>query len=307
MAPALPPEPAHPDELTRAFQLLFQHLGGLEHATRVAGALELVEQGQLDPQGVFVHREGRQLTGVLLCLPLPGGMGLVWPPQVALGPDPKQREDHLLRHGCAWLRGQGVKVAQALLAAEDVSLGEPLLRHGFCHVTHLWYLRHDLSIPLDWLTTPSRLHFATYAEADPALFRRILLHTYEDTLDCPEVNGLRTIEEIIRGHQSQGQYDPRRWWLALAAGKPIGVLIATDLPEAGGWDLSYLGVVPEARRQGFGREMLLQVLCEARAAHAARVSLCVDGRNGPARRLYRAAGFEPFDRREVLLALWPQT
>jgi ribosomal protein S18 acetylase RimI-like enzyme len=305
MPPIRSPKPARPDEIRAAFRLLFQHLSSDECAARVCAALELLQQGKLDRQGIFVLHEEEGLAGVQLCLPLAGAMGLVWPPQARAGSQQRHHEDRLLQAGCAWLRRQGIKLAQALLSPDEVPQGEPLLRQGFLQVTHLWYLRHDLTLPLPYLDAPARLQFRSYAEIDPFLFQQVLQRTYEHTLDCPEINGLRTMDEVVRGHQAQGRHDPRCWWLASCASRPVGVLITTDLPDANSWDLSYLGVVPEARRRGFGREMVLQALCEARAAGTGRIGLCVDGRNRPAWDLYRALGFEPYDRREVLLALWP--
>jgi ribosomal protein S18 acetylase RimI-like enzyme len=76
------------------------------------------------------------------------------------------------------------------------------------------------------------------------------------------------------------------------------------LPERGDWEVAYMGVVPEARRQGFGREILLKALFEARAAGVPRLTLSVDSRNQPAWNLYRSLGFEPFDRRAVYLLVW---
>ena len=69
------------------------------------------------------------------------------------------------------------------------------------------------------------------------------------------MNGVRTIGEIIGRAQQPGSVtSPQRWWLALDAGRPVGVLLLAEMPDVQGWDLSYLGVVPEARRQGFGRQ-----------------------------------------------------
>jgi ribosomal protein S18 acetylase RimI-like enzyme len=112
------------------------------------------------------------------------------------------------------------------------------------------------------------------------------------------------VAEVIEGHRAQGTYDPDRWWLARAGGEPVGVVIVVELPESGAWEIAYMGVVPEARRRGFGRELLLKVLWEARAADVLRVTLSVDVRNVPAWELYRGVGFEPFDRRAVYLAVW---
>jgi ribosomal protein S18 acetylase RimI-like enzyme len=65
-----------------------------------------------------------------------------------------------------------------------------------------------------------------------------------------------------------------------------------------------MGVVPEARRQGVGRELLHRALDAARRARAARLMLSVDERNTPARELYLRLGFRGYDRRAVLLAVW---
>jgi ribosomal protein S18 acetylase RimI-like enzyme len=154
------------------------------------------------------------------------------------------------------------------------------------------------------LVETSRLEFRTFAEVEQNLFQQTLLRSYEDSLDCPEVSGVRTIEEVLAGHQAQGRFDPWRWWLASRLGEAVGVIITSPQPDTGDWDLSYLGVVPQARQQGFGREMLSHVLVEARAAGAIQMVLSVDGRNTPARHLYRSMGFETQDRREVLLAIW---
>jgi ribosomal protein S18 acetylase RimI-like enzyme len=211
-------------------------------------------------------------------------------------------EDALLRHANTWLHQRGVKLAQTLLAPEESFLAEPLLRSGFMAVTRLWYMRHNLNLPVNYLNAPARLDYQTY-DGD-ALFCQTVLRTYEGTLDCPEVNGIRSIEEVLEGHRSQGKFDPEHWWLVRDPGGSVGVLMMTEMPESGDWEVSYMGVVPEARRRGFGREILLHALCEARAADAPAVTLSVDARNQPAWNLYRSLGFEAYDQRVVYLAFF---
>ena len=305
MASQLSPRQAQPSDWSEAFALLFQQVEAEQQPLRIANAIQLIERGELNPEGTFVLPEEGRLSGVLLCLIVPGSTALVWPPQVFQDEHRHQREDLLLRHALAWLRGRGVKLAQTLLHPEDLAQGQSLLRNGFCHISHLLYLRHDLHFAPASLGLSTHLDFLTFADVDRSLFEKVLDRTYEDSLDCPEINGVRAIEEVIAGHQAQGGHDPQYWWVARANGRPVGVALTTALAETDDWDLSYLGIVPEARRQGFGREVLLHVLVEARAAAVHHVSLCVDGRNEPARRLYQGLGFEVFDRREVFLALWP--
>lgn len=299
------PRQARPDEWPRAFELLFGFLDPDEASLRIENALRLIDQREVDPAGLIVLDEGNRLTGMLLCQPVGGATALVWPPRVLLQGPCREREDRLIRHACAWMQERGVKLAQCLLAPSELSLGEPLLRHDFRHICHLWYLRHDLQQVSLARAESSRLEFRTFAEVGPDHFQEVLFLSYEDSLDCPEVTGVRTMAEVLAGHQAQGRFDAQRWWLASCEGTPIGAIITSPQAETGDWDLSYLGVVPLARRQGFGREMLHHVLEEARAAGAVQMTLSVDGRNTPAQQLYRLAGFETNERREVLLAIWP--
>jgi ribosomal protein S18 acetylase RimI-like enzyme len=296
--------PARPQELEAALRLIFRHTEGAEREHRVANAVDMVHQGELEAAGVVVARDRRGLRGALVCLPLAGASGLVWPPQVLAGPDRVEVEDQLVRHAAAWLRQRGAKLAQALLFPAEVSLAAPLERNGFRPITHLWYMRHDLDGRLPDTAADGRLWFQSYRDSDPALFHETLLHTYEESLDCPEVNGVRTIAEIIAGHQAQGRHDPRRWWLALDDDHPVGVLLLTEAPDGRGWDLSYLGVVPAARRRGIGRRLTAKAICEARAADRVQLTLAVDARNRPAWDLYRALGFAAYEERAVYLALW---
>jgi ribosomal protein S18 acetylase RimI-like enzyme len=122
-------------------------------------------------------------------------------------------------------------------------------------------------------------------------------------LDCPEVNGVRTTDEVIAGYRAPATHDPS-WWLALYGHTPIGVLLTTPVLDTGGWDLSYVGVVPEMRRRGLGSALIRKALAEAHRAKAAEITLSVDERNHPARHLYQRLGFRPYDRREVYLAIW---
>jgi mycothiol synthase len=298
------PEPVRPDELPAAFRLLFQNAATNDQESRIVNALGLVRRGELDSQGLFVLRGRGQLLGAVLCLCLPGESALVWPPQCV--PDKRRDlfEDALLRCVIDWLRAHGVRVAQALLSPEEAERAAALPRNGFDHVTHLLFLRRDLSLPPRRLKSPARLKYQTYNPSKPSLFHQTLQNTYKDTLDCPELNGVRRVEDVVVGHRGQSLFDPDLWLLALADGVPIGVLLLMRSPESHDWEISYVGVTPEARRRGFGRELVVKALAQARAAGAPNLTLSVDARNYPARELYDALGFETYDRREVFLAVW---
>jgi mycothiol synthase len=302
MAPGVTISPAQPDELTAALRLAFRHHDPESRVARVAVGLDLIDRGELDPAGVLVARSGDRLIGAMVAAPVPGAAAAVWPPQVEPGV-PVAIADELAARATAWLRDRKVKLAQVLLAPEDVGLADPLLRAGFRHTTTLQYLRHSLDIPTGLLAARERLSYTPFPDADPAAFAAVLGRTYEGTEDCPEISNARTAAEALAGHQAGG-FDPATWWLASLSGEPAGVLLVNRSPDGEGLEVAYVGVVPERRRRGFGREMCVKALLEAKAANEECVSLAVDARNRPARELYRRLGFEPHETREVLLAVW---
>ena len=61
--------------------------------------------------------------------------------------------------------------------------------------------------------------------------------------------------------------------------------------------------VKEARKLGFGKEIVRKALVDARVAEAESLTLSVDARNNPAWNLYLRLGFEAYERREAFLAI----
>jgi ribosomal protein S18 acetylase RimI-like enzyme len=272
---------------------------------RLQRAEALMCTGQLDPDSVRVVRDSIGLAAAMIAAPLSGSAAVVWPPRVRPSlHHAKPVVQALAADAVAWLNSHHVRLAQALLPPEDANLAEPLLAQGFRHTTRLVYLRHFLDLSFAQMATAERCGYQTYLEVGDQRFADVLARTYEGTLDCPEINGVRSPAEILAGHRGAGPFDPEQWWLATLDGEPAGVALAT-MPEDGAWDVAYLGVVPEARRKGIGQELVRKLLFEAKAAEIPMVTLAVDARNEPARRLYHSAGFEPYDERDVYLKIFP--
>jgi ribosomal protein S18 acetylase RimI-like enzyme len=151
------------------------------------------------------------------------------------------------------------------------------------------------------LCAPERLQFHSYRDCPRDIFHRVLMRTYEQTCDFPEMNGRRTLDDILAGLQAAG-YDASRWWLATDWSGAVGVLALNEV-EPDVLEVAYVGVAPEARRKGRGRELVRKALFEAKAAGAHELILSVDARNEPALQLYQALGFDEYDRRAVYLLL----
>ncbi len=295
---------ARPEERRAAFRQAFAYLPAADRDLRAATGEGLIHSGEMDPAGLLVARRDGVIVGAIVCVLLPGAAAMIWPPQAqATDSDPATIEDALVRLGTEWVRQHGVKLGQMLLAPSERSLAEPLLRNGFRRITQLRYLRHCLTPAPEPSPPGGPLTFAPYSTAAEQ-FRQTVTRTYEDSKDVPEINGIRTIDEILASHGAQGRFDPNRWWLVQHVDRPVGVLLLNDLGDEG-WDVTYTGVVAEARRRGFGRRILRHALAEAALGRARQLTLAVDERNIPAWNLYEEAGFVSYDHRDVYLSLWP--
>lgn len=294
---------AREDEWPAAFGTLFDKLPAPERDSRTRNAMAIARQGGLRSEGILLAEGAGQIKGVLLCMPLAGAASMLWPPRVEVESGRTELEDALVQHATRWLRGLGIRLAQAILDAHDEPLAEPLLRNGFAKTTRLLYMRHGLNrIPV---RSNLEVHFESFDAVDEALFRDTLMRTYVGTQDCPELNGLRDAEQILAGHRAQGVFHPNRWWLASLNQEPVGILLLTAIPEWHAWDICYLGIVPERRCQGLARALVMKAILDAKAAGQSQLTLSVDERNLPARQLYAGSGFIPYDWSEVFLALWP--
>jgi GNAT superfamily N-acetyltransferase len=289
---------AQSHELPHALDLLLRHLPAGERRRRATNLLQLLGNSPYPQVGVFISPSTAGTDGAIVCELLPGRTGLVWPPQVACGAGQQAIEDKLTQRGVDWLTDQGALVLQAVLSPEETPQALPLLRNGFVHATTLHYLRHLLrQIPSStstpcWTVEP-------YSDQNADIFQQILLHSYEGSLDCPELNGRRDVADIIAGYKAHGGHSPELWWLIRLGDRPAGVLIAAAMHETSAHEVAYVGVIPAMRGQGLARQIIECALAELRRRRSTQVTISVDCRNRPALRLYAGLGFEEFDRREV--------
>src|SRR5690606_2862219 len=130
---------------------------------------------------------------------------------------------------------------------------------------------------------------------------RVLEESYENTLDCPGLRGLRETRDILCGHQATGTFDPSLWTLLFERGAACGALLLNPVPHHRSIELVYLGLAPRARGRGCGKLLLQHGLALLASRDERIVSLAVDEQNAPALALYRSAGFTLSLRRIALV------
>lgn len=207
-----------------------------------------------------------------------------------------------------------VKILQALPDLADAWAESAFRGAGFVYVGDLEYQRRAIA-PVDLRGTKQEIAWpqgvrvvplTTIAASDrDATLLRVLEESYRDTLDCPELCGLRETADILASHYATGVFDPSIWYLVMhresEGDVPRGCMLLSRVPEQRVLELVYIGLSPEVRGRGLGRRLLDLCVRNAAEARVDAVTCAVDCRNEPARRLYRDQGFQGAGRRKAFV------
>ncbi|MFW6145783.1 MAG: GNAT family N-acetyltransferase [Planctomycetota bacterium] len=195
-----------------------------------------------------------------------------------------------------WVCHNGDTLVQALLPPSSRSDVHAFEQAGFRRLAELIYMRQSLRgrhpPPAGAAVT-----FRHYNARTHDLFARMILASYTESLDCPSLEGLRDIEEVLAGHKAAGVFRPDLWTLALVDGQPAGVVLLNQNATQNVAELIYMGVAKAFRGRGLGRALLAKAAHLAAADRFGAMSLAVDASNHFARRLYDEAGFVEASRR----------
>jgi ribosomal protein S18 acetylase RimI-like enzyme len=269
----------------RAFQLQF-----LE---------QLLQSPERDELVLARAYRGEKMVAAALAQRLPGRTAALFPPQFAPGTCESVAAE-LLAALETPLQAAGVQLVQALLAPDQCREQARLLAAGYTQAATLWYMACETgqrrpsagggAAALAWEQADPR---------DPQRLMRIVEATYEGTLDCPLLNGMRSTSDVLEGYRAVGMHRPELWLIAQSEGRNAGCLLMADHPEQEQLELIYFGVVPEARGKGWGRAIVEHALGLAQRCGRKRVVLAVDAANRPAIQLYEQTGFFCWDQRVV--------
>lgn len=262
------------------------------------------EQETADHPWLFEALQDEQLVGALCVRPQPGATALVEPPCV-LPSAPTQTATELLLAAVQSLLADGARLAQALLDVEDSAAAGALQAAGFTHAADLAYLAASEEVfPAG--APDEGLQFVAFDESQTDRLKQVIEQTYSGSLDCPALDGARSLHDVLQGYRATGAYDPAHWFFARHSGEDIGCLLLTQHPAAGDaadWpcEVVYMGIVPSARGRGWGRLLVRQAQWHAKQLGRRRILLAVDAANQPAVRTYTECGFTAWALRSVWL------
>lgn len=284
------------DQRDQALALLFPEQ--MESTRTVPASERPFPPDLLDGLFAVIDAERASPAGAILLECLPGAGANVWGPCVKSHAQRYLLEERLLEAGERHLRTRRARIVQAFRPVAEAA--GPLDRFGMIKITTIWTMQRDGRIALPDPDPAASLRFFDQSSGVSDEFERVLLASFNETRDCPELNGLRSPRETLEGYRA-GAPNLDRWWLARRGGEPVGVVIlgATPAPEV--LELSYLGVALDARRQRVGRALLDFFLRRAADFGAQATTLLVDQRNLPAIGLYSEFGFRKTIAQDVYL------
>lgn len=284
-----------PARRAEALQLVFSHLTPQDQQRQAETMLDDSAGPSGGLEGLWAAYRDDRLVGAVLAQTQLGRTANIWLPRTAAG-EPSATAQRLLVEVSDWLNTQDVRVAQVLL--ETVAEGDAnLLRQGgFQRLADLLYLVcTENELPTEPPGGP--LEFEPYSTASHRRLAALVEATYRQTLDCPQLNEVRQIEDVLAGYRAAGVFHPSRWLIVRHRQQDVGCLLLADYPREENWELVYMGVAAEARGHGWGLDIVRHAQWLARQGGRPRLVLAVDAENEPAIRIYAAAGFAAWDRR----------
>ncbi|MDX1564473.1 MAG: GNAT family N-acetyltransferase [Phycisphaeraceae bacterium] len=250
-----------------------------------------------------VTNRGR-LSAAVLVIPQPGGNGMVLATPPA-GRGAVMRLTHLLNDCCQSLDTRQIQMVQMLADPSQKRVREALVRAGFWRLARLCYLQAAIGHKPQKDLMPEGSRCLSYREDRRELFLEALSDSYQGTMDCPKLHGLRSTEQALQAHRSTGPFDPKFWNVLQIGGRTAGVILLNPIRSVHAMELVYLGLGPRYRGHGLGGRLLRYGLQQAAAAGHHTMVLAVDEANTPAVRLYKQMGFSRTDIKDAFVRHLP--
>ena len=201
----------------------------------------------------------------------------------------------------------GLSLVQSLLPVGADQEANLLQRGGYSLLAELVYMECDLPFspredeseiePAGVLTWRNHDQFSEEELA------RVIESTYNGSLDCPALTGVRRINDVLASHRASGIFTPQSWLIVSIEGVACGCVLVNDARDSSKVEIVYAGVCPSCRGRGLGRAMLRRAARDASLRGRTEMVLAVGAANIYAIRTYEAAGFRQTDRRIVYVML----
>lgn len=242
-------------------------------------------------------RRGTDLVAAAMVIPSAGRVGMVFhSPAESPGVEAAALSAALRAAADAAL-ADGLAFVQSLIGHRQHADGRAFVEAGFIRLAELAYMRRGLADAVEPPSVPG-LDWQSCQPMDPVELGQVILGTYERSLDCPALAGLRSTDDVLESHKASGTWRPDFWWIARLRGAPAGCVLVNDsASNPGDMDLVYMGVMPAFRGLGLGRAMVRHACRQAQGDRGEFMNVVVDAANPYAGKIYEAEGFRVTHRR----------
>lgn len=282
--------PATPAEYEPALRLILAPAGGAPDTRAIQDFIAFTGERGIGLDGLHVAIQAGKIVSAILPVISPGRTMLLLCPSPGLGHPADNATARLVDPVCRYGQEKGVELAQSLVDPSDTALGAILTEGGFSPMAELYYLHAQPAPGTPFPPLPEGMSWINYSPETHATFGRAILDSYQNSLDCPALNGRRDIEDIVAGHQASGSFDPGLWFLLREGEKSLGVLLLSESARSDAVELVYLGLCPAARGRKLGELMMRQTFAMVASRNLPRLCLAVDSLNTPALKLYYRHG-----------------
>ncbi|MEZ6045838.1 MAG: GNAT family N-acetyltransferase [Planctomycetaceae bacterium] len=297
--------PANGEKKIRALRILFHDLLPEEQEEQIEAVLEAESRDELNLEGLYLAEEAGEDVGACLTLIQKDQSSFIWPPVIPEAAAWERVGSTLLRQIEETQKKQGILFTQAMLDPEARDEQSLLKKNNFKPLAELHFMecpiaQQDFTEPK--LKNRAACRVVSFAESDnESLFSSILEKTYQETLDVPEFNLLRSGEDSLSSHRLNGPFEPELWFLFYVEDEPAGLILLRNYAADQKWEVAYMGVIPAFRGVGLGTFMLQESINRARDAGQQAIFLAVDSRNHYAIEIYQSLGFRQTSVKQVFI------
>jgi len=266
-----------------------------------------VQNGQLDLKHLLVATKRQKILATRLMVAQEDKTAILWPAAVDEETESFQSldsiQDALLEQSILLAKKEGCVQIQTTVEQNDSITSALYERNGIPAIGELYFMQRPAS-PECYDEKPcaaasESLKLAPLSqEISDEFLGELVLKTYIDSADFPELQHDRTAARSLQTHRLQGEYNPEHWFVIEQNKSAAGVLFFSWHPDLKQWELTYLGIIPEHRGKGTAGKAIEQSF-EHPSRKNSSVFLGVDSRNHYAIRLYESLGFIVVSRQTV--------
>ncbi len=240
----------------------------------------------------WVHNDENS-TAVVALLAKPGRFAMLFfSPPDAPGVDSAALSKLLTFAGTHGIK-DGSAIIQAMARPGVEQEKSILSKSGFRHLAELISMQLDLNRHRTSECERPELKWLRYGDYSEQQLAGVIEATYENSMDCPGLRGLRDIRDVIATHKSSGRFTPSLWWVVEHRRRPAGCILLNKATLRGELDVVYMGVAPEFRGLSLGKAMISRAISHAANKNYKKITLAVDSSNIFAKNIYESIGFLP--------------